>query len=182
MTTATKRQCVARSKQTQERCKARPAPGSTVCRHHGARAPQTAAKAQTRVAEEKARRTFGKLADVAVPVENPFAELASLAGEVVAWKDFIAERIANLEHLRYEGFAGEQLNSEVALFERALDRCVHTLATISKLDLDEKAIRVQDRQLDLVETALRAAFADVDLPRGQRSELIESFGRHLRAV
>lgn len=177
------RKCAARSKQSGNRCRRWATKGSTVCKMHGSAAPQVAAKAEERVTEDVARRTFGRLSEVAQPVGNPFAALSTLAGEVMAWKDFIAGRIAELDRLRYEGLgSGEQLNAEVALFERALDRCVVTMTAIAKLNLDEKAIRVSEAQVSLVEKALTASLTDVGLSGDEQRRVGARLAHHLRLV
>jgi hypothetical protein len=176
------RRCKARSSQTGEHCKAWAIRGGLVCRAHGGRAAQVKSAAEHRLIETEARRAFGKLADVAKPVDNPFEALATVAGEVVAWKNFAVERTPELEKLRYQGYTGEQLNAEVALFERALDRCVHTLTAIARLDLDEKAIRVSQTQLDLVDKALTAALTDVGLSSVERRRVSDRLVHHLRVA
>ena len=58
-------------------------------------------------AQQQARQAFGRLTDVSTPVHDPLSELAKLAGDVIAWKDFLAGRISEMEQLAYRGMAGE---------------------------------------------------------------------------
>ena len=59
--------CTGKSKQSGERCRNHPRPGSNVCHIHGAKAPQVRAKAEGRVKEQKAREL---LASLGVPVRT----------------------------------------------------------------------------------------------------------------
>lgn len=62
-----KKQCSARSKQSGQRCKRRPHPGTNVCVFHGAGSPKVKAKAQERLAE--------RLAALAPPAISAMSEL-----------------------------------------------------------------------------------------------------------
>jgi hypothetical protein len=95
-----------------------------------------------------ARQAFGRLAEHAQPVDNPFDALARAVGEVVAWKDYCAGRIAEYEDLRsLDDKGAEQINAMVALFERSMDRAVSALATMSKLGIEARLARVTAREL-----------------------------------
>lgn len=133
---------------------------------HGGSAPQVKAKAQERVAEEEARRTLGKLSRVlgpAEPVQNPLLELSKIAGEALRWKQVIAERVAELEQLRYQGAGGEQVRAEIALFERALDRCSTVLANIVRLNIDERLATITDRQGHTIAAVISTVLERLDL-------------------
>lgn len=154
------RRCTATSKRTGEQCGQVPPEGWEVCQWHGGAAPQVTRAAVVRQVEAEARRTFGRLADHARPVENPLDALATTAGEVVAWKDFCAAQIAELQELRSTDDKGaEQINALVALFERSLDRAVAALAAISKLNIEDRLARIQAAQAAAVVAAVEAGFA-----------------------
>jgi hypothetical protein len=141
--------CTAHSSSTGKPCGNRPALGATVCRWHGGAAPQVKAKAAERVAEEMARRALRRIADdqgPAEPVANPLLELSRIAGEALRWKRLVAEHVAQLEQLRYQGVSGEQVRAEILLFERALDRCAAVLATIVRLNIDERLAAITEQQ------------------------------------
>lgn len=143
-----------------EPCGNYPIHGADVCRKHGGAAPQVQAKAAERLVEAEARKTFGRLADHARPVDNPLDALATTAGEIVAWKDFCAAQIADLRELRSTDDKGaEQINALVALFERSLDRAVAALATISKLNIEDRLAKITEVQARAVVAALEAGFA-----------------------
>lgn len=169
--TPARRRCTA-SRSNGQPCNKPPVRGAMVCATHGGSAPQVKAAAAARVAEAEVRRGLARL-DVA-PVDDPFTELSKLAGQVVAWKDALAGKVNRLtgggcdrcggddvDRIRYEatGAGTEQLRAEVALFERALDRCASVLGLIAKLNIDERMARISERQADAVVRAVDAAIA-----------------------
>lgn len=127
---------------------------------HGGSAPQVKRAGARRLAESKVRKA---LDEVGIrEVDNPLAELRSLTGEVLAWKDALANHVAALED-RYrhtDDKGGEQLRAEVALYERAMDRAAKVLETWARLGLDsmlaDMEVRVQQAQVDRVVAGLEA--------------------------
>lgn len=155
-------------------CKGPAVRGSTKCRMHlGKRA--TAVRV-----EREARDALARL-DVA-PVDDPLTELAQITGQVVAWKDVVADRVNELNSIRYSTEGGEQLRAEVALFERALDRCEKFLTAMARLRIDERLAKVTEQQAELVANAVTAALADLGLEPQVREEARRGVVRHLRAV
>jgi hypothetical protein len=70
-----------------------------------------------------------------------------MSGQVVAWKNAIAGLVNELPALRYSSAEGsEQMRSEVALWERALDRCEKVLTAMARLNIDERLARVSEEQ------------------------------------
>lgn len=164
-------------------CGNQPLAGTTVCTAptHGGRLPRIRAAATRNVVEAEARKTFGRMSEHAEPVSNPFDALARTVGEVIAWKDFCAARIADLEHLRSTDEKGaEQIDAMVALFERSLDRAVGALATISKLGIEERLARVNERQADAVVRAVDAALVAAGLSGARVTEARQVVARELR--
>ncbi|MFE7930739.1 hypothetical protein ACFU6S_18750 [Streptomyces sp. NPDC057456] len=167
------------------RCKAWALKGQTVCRVHGGGAPQSLAAGERRVAqqrlEEETRRALAVL-DVP-PVENPLTALSQLAGQVIAWKDALADRVNELHRIRYtDDKNAEQLRSEVALYERAMDRCVNVLGTIGRLRVDERLAAISERQATAVIGAIEAALTHAGVTGPAASAAKAVAARHLRAV
>lgn len=176
--------CVATSKRSGQRCRRAPAKGAAVCATHGGKAPQVRRAARERVVEERARAELYRMGRPA-PVHNPIEELADLAGEIVAWKNKCAQHVAALaEQLTYwtdrewhkaEGVpihteAVENLRAVVSAYERGLDRTVRVLATIAKLNLEERMVKIRQTELDVIVAAIRAAGAAIGLqPPAQRA-------------
>src|SRR5689334_2685358 len=111
--------CKGTNRRTGKPCGNYPIKGAKVCRSHGGSAPQVRAKAAERVAEQQFEKKMGReLARLDVePVGDPLTALSMLAGQAVAFKDALAERVNELKAIRYEDARGsEQLRSEVALW------------------------------------------------------------------
>jgi hypothetical protein len=178
-----KRRCVARNRQGQQ-CKKPPEPYQLVCRQHGGASPQAKAKAEERRLEDEARRAIATL-DIQA-VDDPLTALKWMAGEVIAWKNLMSSKVDELMgDYRYGTDYGEQLRAEVALFERAMDRCVHVLATIAKLGIDDRLAAVTERQAQMMEDALFAAFDEAGVgvrDTDTRQRVVKAFSRHLVRV
>jgi hypothetical protein len=156
--------------------------GATVCRTHGGGAPQVQAAAKARLVEKDITQALGKL-DVR-PVHDPLTALAELAGEITAWKELAADRVAALKDLASRNFlsGSDEVHAEIQVYERALDRTVHVLATIARLNIDERLVKISQQQADLVKTALLGALDDTGLPREQQREAAGHLARRLRLV
>lgn len=178
--------CVGTSTTTRERCRKARTPGTTVCRNHGSAAPQVRAAAERRVTAAAVQADAAAiLASEGVGiVGDPFDALEHLAAEVLAVKQAAAARVNALgEQIRYRsGQGAEQLRSEVALYERSLDRATKILETLAKLGLDERRVEVQERLAEQVTAVLRAVLDDLDLSPTQQAAAPVIVGRHLVAL
>lgn len=180
------RRCQRRSKNSGgEQCGALAMRGQDVCRFHGGATQKSRTAASRRVAEaeltEETRRALAVL-DVA-PVDNPLTALSELAGQVVAWKDALAERVNELERIRFTDDKGaEQLRAEVALYERAMDRCINVLATIGRLKIDERLAAISEKQADVIIAAIEAALTYAGVTGQQAADAKRVAARHLRSV
>lgn len=173
--------CGAKVRRTGLPCKKRPVRGAKRCASHGAGAPQVKAKAAQNVVEDETRRALARL-DVA-PVADPLTELSKLAGQVVAWKDALAALVNRLTELRFEDHKGsEQLRSEVALFERGMDRCNTVLSTMARLRIDERLAQISEAQAERVLRAIDAALDAAGVPPAERAPAKQAAARHLRVV
>jgi hypothetical protein len=162
------------------------------CKNHGARVGQPHSKqaavnviqgqVATRVAAIMAEH--GERLLNAAPVLNPLTELRKLAGEMLAFKDILAERVAGLQanEWRYAGSrTGEQVRAELILYERAMDRLQTCLVNIAKLKIEETLARIEDRQVTMVEhaltVALQASGATLEGQDAARKVLVRELGR-----
>jgi hypothetical protein len=153
-------------------------PGRGRCRLHGG-----ATRSQTKRAadEEIEERASAMLAELGTrPVDNPLEELQRLAGRVLAWERVIGELVNELDSVRYETEFGEQLRSEVALLERAMDRCERILVAMARLNLDERLVRISEAQGRQVVGAILGAFADIGLSREMQDAVRPAIARRLR--
>jgi hypothetical protein len=153
--------------------------GRGPCKLHGGSAPQVTRTAKQALVEFHATRQLANL-DVA-PVTDPLTELAKLAGQVIAWRDILAEQVNQLTSIRYEAeTGGEQLRSEIAVFERAMDRCINVLGTIGRLKIDERLVRIEQQRVDLVVDALQGTLQDIGLDPDARAQAVTGLVRRLR--
>lgn len=180
MAKTTRPKCIATSNRTGNRCRKWPIHGGLVCPTHGGSIGHVKVKAAERLAEQEAMAMLSRL-DVG-PVENPLLELRKLAGRVLAWEQLFETKRAELEEWRYEHNSGEQLRSEVAVVERAMDRCATVLTMIAKLNLDERLVRLEEAKAALVEQLVLGVFTDLKLDDAQIREGRVSLGRRLSAI
>ena len=173
--------CGARKRQGEGTCRhpagwGTPHPGTGRCKLHGG----NTANHRTAATEIQARRELARLN--LPPVEDPLTELARVAAEVVAWKDAIGAKVNELTELRYKaGEGGEQLRSEVALWERALDRCERFLTAMARLNIDERLARISEAQAAAVIAAIAVACDVLRATPEQRRLAIEAVRDHLAA-
>lgn len=152
-------------------------PGAGRCKLHGGRSQNGNAYGLRMAAAAE----LAKL-DVS-PVHDPLAELARLAGQACAWRDAIAQKVNELTELRFtDDKRAEQLRSEVALFERALDRCNVVLSSMARLNIDERLAKITERQADLVENAVTAAILAAELTAAQSVALQKALDDQLREL
>jgi hypothetical protein len=181
-----KPKCGAKKRQGEGTCK-RPSgwgtdhAGTGNCKLHGGNTPA----GRMGAANQQARKELARL-DVD-PVGDPLQQLATLAGQVLAWRDSMAAKVNDLSSLRYQmsgenGDGGEQLRAEVALWERALDRCERVLTAMARLNIDERLARISEQQAERIERALRTALTELGLGLEEQDKAARSVGRHLRAV
>jgi hypothetical protein len=175
--------CGAYCRTTGEPCKNIPVVGQKRCRMHGGINPTTGAKRAEVIAERQVAAIIGRL-DIE-PVEDPLTALKMLAGEALAWKDVLATVVSDLTVIRYRTDNAEQIRGEVAIFERAMDRCASILGMIAKLKIDERLATISEQQAALLTQALFASYEAAGLPItdvAARKAVAREFGRHLQAV
>lgn len=98
---------------------------------------------------------------------NPFEALLDVAQEQLAFKEVCKAKLIKLreDEWRWDSDrTGEQLRSEVALYERAIQRCTDTLIRISRLNLEERLLRIAERQAAIIEMAIIRTLQDLELP------------------
>lgn len=156
--------------------------GTGRCRLHGGNTRNQRAAARAEQVEQQARALLASL-DV-TPIDNPFTALATLAGQAVAWQETIASIVNKLgDRIRYEGAGGnEQLRAEIALYERAMDRCAQVLGLIARLNIEDRMARVSEQQAEIVVSAIEAALASAGVTGRDADEARKVAARHLRAV
>jgi hypothetical protein len=166
--------CSATARSTGKPCKRPPGPGAVVCKVHGGALPRVRQAAQFRLARDEAQQELIKRMKTAQREDRADAvtELDRLAAEVIVFKDIVRERLDTImalpEGIRYEGKTGEQLRAEVALYERALDRCNTVLATNVKLGIAERKVELNKAQAQILAGVIRAILGQLELNHDQQ--------------
>lgn len=149
-----------------------PEPGGTVCKLHGGALPGVKRAAAFRLQRDKAQaEALTRLKARGAGKVETITEMDRLAAEVITFKDIVRgelDRIWALGELRYEGKTGEQLRAEVALYERALDRCNTVLATNVKLGIAEKKHELDKLQAVVLVGVIQAILKELNLSRVQQ--------------
>jgi hypothetical protein len=165
-----------------------------MCKNHGANTGSYQSKiAAGRVVEGRA---VDRLAEImaengdrlltAPPVEDPLGELLNLAGEIREMKEILRRVVAYLfsqDRVRYaHNKIGEQLRSEILLYERALERYATILLNIAKLNIADRLATVEEKQILAIETALDKALNEAGLDLVGQDKARKALRRHLKAA
>jgi hypothetical protein len=138
-----------------------PMHGASKCYMHGGSSPQARSAAKRRLAEEKATKAVARLG--LAPVDDPVGELRSLAAEALALKSYFKERVDALDQLRYAVGAGEQVRGELILYERALDRSAKFCDQLARLNLEDRAVRIDEARVVLLVAVLAQVLSSPEL-------------------
>ena len=140
--------------------------------------------AAERLLDGKVREALSRLGTAqGAPVDNPLAALALLAGQVLAFKDAVGELVNRLDEIRYQDAkGGEQLRSEVAMYERALDRSTQVLVAMARLKLDERLVAVSEATADMLVRAVDAGLAAAGVTGEAREPVRKAIARELRII
>lgn len=153
------------------------------CKFHGGSTPSQKKAADRWKTDKDARRELERLDVVITPVTDPLTELSRLTGEAVAWKNLMDEKIQGLaeEEWRFTDEKGqEQLRSEIALWERALDRCERFLTAMAKLNIDERLARIDEQQAEIIIKAVQATLRDLGMTLEEQENARKQLARQLR--
>lgn len=182
------------SPHTGQRCGSPVIPGGTVCSRHGGKLPMVKRAAFENVLNKTAQQELAEVVALErrtdkvmrsspfATVTNPFEELMLIAGEMKAFKDRIGAKVDSLEveAWRYEHErAGEQLRAEILVYVGAMERLSVMLTRIAKLGIEERMMRITERQAEIIEQAFARTLADpeFDLPaatqKSMRAKVVE---------
>lgn len=169
--------CTATRKRDGLRCGKYAIAGGTVCRTHGGGAPQVRESASKRLSEARRRAEAQKfLEKQGIPdIEDPLEELLKLASEATAYREVFRQMMDQLllaDEVRYEHRAGEQLRAEMALWERAAERCLKMYETIVRLGIAERQTRIREAELIVIAEGIREILRRLDLTPEQRKASI----------
>ena len=129
---------------------------------------------------ELVRREASKIlrAEGYEPDFEPVEELLSLGAEVVALKNILRGKVAELKGWTHESDLGvEDVNALVAIYERALDRTERVSTSMLKLGLKDRKTKLEETQSKLFANAFMEALA---LSNGTNTdEVVAEFQRLL---
>ncbi len=168
-----------------ERCKKAPIKGGTVCLTHGGNLPNVKRSAAFRLARTDAeRKAMQRLRDKfgTTSTTDAIAEIDKLANEAIVFKDICRDKLIELDQVRYEGKAGEQLRAEVALYERSLDRCNVILSSYVKLGIAERKQKLDEAEALLVVGVIKAVLNRLKLTAEQKVIAGQVVPEELRAI
>ena len=180
-----KRYCGAKKHQGEGNCTrpagwGTPTPGEGPCKLHGGCTPTVTRGSERQRAEREARKALEGFTEFEA-VRDPIERLRLLAGRAEAWMVALEAKVAELTAIRYSAETAEQIRGEVQLYERAMTATGKVLVDLARLNLDERAIRLQEAQVQLLAAALGQALAEADLEPAQQqairtrvAELIEA--------
>ena len=179
--------CTGKSTRTGKPCNAYSVAGTTVCVKHGGQLINVKTAAARRVAETKAeRKALASLGRQGyAPIEDPVEAISDLAGEAVARKDQFAKRLDQLlalDEIRYKTHTGEQLRAEVALYERALDRCLKILEAYVRLGIAERKQKINEAQAQVIVGVIQVILMDLSLTQDQKRKAAVAVPKALMAV
>lgn len=152
--------------------------GEGKCKLHGGSTRNVSKGAHEAIIEREVSDLVGE------PVENPLAAMAEISGRAKAWMLRLEKKVDALgDKIRYEDAKGaEQLRSEIALYERAMDRCANILATHARLNIDDRLARITDKQANAIMAAVEAVIAYLGATPEQADGARQVAGRHLASV
>jgi len=198
--------CTATSKQTGQRCRAWPPPGSTVCRWHGGAAPQVVAAAVRRLQAAEARADLERLgvAIETTPLEALEALLWEAAGNVAVLRAMVHElpraelygpKFAPGVIHRAQGDAGVIPVAETApreltaiphvlvvMYDAERDRLAAIARACAALGLDERRVRLAEAAADRLFAAVGRALDRAGLDADQAQAVRLSLANELRAA
>jgi hypothetical protein len=154
--------------------------GQRTCYLHGGKTPGSLAKAAERRAEAATRLTLYR--DGITPVTNVLEAFQQVVSETVAFKDVLERRVGELaagEWRFTDEKGGEQLRSEISLYERAMDRAGKFLEAWAKLGLEERMVKLEESKVAIVVAAFLASLEESGASGEVAEKMREVFARRL---
>ena len=134
--------------------------------------------------EDKARAALKRLGEP-VPIENALVELQKVAAEVIAFKDFLRVKLFDIDVADWRFTSAqnlEQVHGIAQLFERALDRTIITLTSLSRVQADDRLAAIEEAKLAMVLAALRGALTEAGLDATVAEIIKQAFSRRIRVI
>lgn len=163
--------CVAMAKTTGAQCRRPAMRGSTRCRRHLGLDPEKY-KAERELRERSMKLGARLFAQGEIEFGDPLTELLSLARKQKGMLVAIEKIVSDLDKLRYQAGAGEQLYAEIALFERFQDRLQRSLQLLVSLGLEKRLVEVETEKVAMIQVAVIAMLDRIGVIGSDRENAI----------
>lgn len=126
-------------------------PGVGACKLHGGMSPSGKVHAARALADQSARAALARLGQPE-PMTDPVRRLQLLAGEADLWLEVCRDQVAALDgdFAKLDNFGAEQVRAMVRQYTEAIDRLHRIGADLVRLNLEERARRLDEAQSALV--------------------------------
>lgn len=126
-------------------------PGIAACKLHGGMSPSGKTHAARAAADRDARAALARLGHPE-PLTDPVRRLQLLAGEADQWLQVCRDQVAALDgdFAALDNFGAEQTRAMVRQYTEAIDRLHRIGADLVRLNLEERARRLDETQSALV--------------------------------
>lgn len=153
------------------------------CRNHGGMLPGVQKAARRSLAQAEFRQY---LHEQGIPeIDDPTQRLIELLGEADAFYAFMRDKLGSIDVDEWES-ADErgvlQATVYVELFERAQERLQKFLVDIQRLGLEERLVRLSERQADMVCTVIERVLGTLNMPADVVNRARDEVPRQLALV
>ena len=169
--------CSARVKSGAARCGNPAVRGAGVCRLHGGSAPQVRASARRRLLEVDLAVTLRGTEWEAM--RDPVEALQVLGGQAVAVKDWAMMRVAELEDA---GGGSVEVAAIARVWGEWSDRAVKVGVALAGLGLEERRVRLDEREVDVLAALVHALLDRLGLTGAARDDALEWIAGELRTL
>lgn len=119
-------------------------PGIGRCRYHLG-SVRTHVRSAERVKVATTLKEISEQLGIPTPLRDPNIELLDLVSKTVQWMKILESKMSELSSLQVTDVSGQEHSREViALWERAIDRAGEFLVKMTKLNLSERIIAIQE--------------------------------------
>lgn len=155
-------------------CGRNPAEYQRVCDRHGGKSPQALKQAARRKAAAIVTQAYQAeegtylAAEGIEPIADPVLELGKLAAEAVHWKNMLGAKVNQLVDLVTTNKEGtEQLQAEITLYERAIDRTAKLLQLLIAAGFEERRVKIDEQTAHVFNTVMAAVLDKLGLTQAQ---------------
>lgn len=156
--------------------------GTSVCQKHGGMAPQVRAKAEWRLAQEQVRLELARINPDDYERKDPGEELMEQLHVQSCWEAYLRDEVAHMASLEQTDMEGKRPQVLMVQWTQASERVAHYSELALRAGVDERRIRIAERDGRRFFEAVMAGLAD---PRfGLTDEQVrlgrKVFAEHLR--